>query len=51
VAPSPDGRRAICVFKSDSVETVRGVVDGATGEISDNEYFEVNAQSAQGLPS
>ena len=50
VAPSPDGRRAVCLWKSDSVETVRNVVEGAAGEISDNEYFEVNAQNAQGLP-
>ena len=51
VAPSPDGRRAVCLWKADSVETVRNVVEGAAGEISDNEYFEVNDQSAQGLPS
>ena len=51
VAPSPDGKRAVCIWKTDSVDTVRDLVDGATGEISQNEFFEVNAQSAQGLPS
>ena len=50
-APSPDGRRGVCLWKSDSVETVRDLVEGAAGQISDNEFFEVNAQSAQGLPS
>jgi hypothetical protein len=51
VAPSPDGKRAVCIWKTDSVDTVRDLVDGAAGEISQNEFFEVNAQSAQGLPS
>ena len=29
VAPSSDGARGVCVFKSDSVDTVRNLVDGA----------------------
>src|SRR5437763_12735500 len=32
VVPSADGKRGVCVFKSDSVNTVRNVVDGATGK-------------------
>ena len=38
VAPSSDGTRGVCVFKSDSVDTVRNLVEGAAGEISSNEY-------------
>ncbi len=51
VAPSADGTRGVCVFKSDSVNTVRDLVDGATGTISNNEYFALNESNAQGLPA
>ena len=32
VAPSSDGTRGVCVFKSDSVDTVRNLVEGAAGD-------------------
>jgi hypothetical protein len=51
VLPNEDGTRAVCVWESDSVETVRNLVESAAGEISSNEYFEVNANKAQGLPA
>ncbi|MDX6675111.1 MAG: hypothetical protein QOH11_2529 [Solirubrobacteraceae bacterium] len=51
VAPNADGTRAVCIWESDSVDTVKQVVEGAAGEISSNEYFAVNAENAQGLPS
>jgi hypothetical protein len=51
VVPSSDGTRGVCVFESDSVETVRNVVDGATGAISSNEFHAVNEGNAQGLPA
>jgi len=50
VAPSADGTRGACVFKSDSVDTVRNLVDGAAGAISTNEFYALNESSAQGLP-
>jgi hypothetical protein len=50
VAPSSDGTRGVCVFKSDSVDTVRNLVDGAAGAISTNEYHALNEDKAQGLP-
>jgi hypothetical protein len=50
VLPSSDGTRGVCVFKSDSVDTVKRLVDGATAKISKNEYFVINEGSAQGLP-
>ena len=49
VAPSADGTRGVCVFKSDSVDTVRNLVEGATAKISKNEYFAIG-EKAQGLP-
>lgn len=51
VAPNADGTRAVCIWESDSVDTVKNLVEGAAGEISDNEYFAVDADNAQGLPA
>jgi hypothetical protein len=51
VAPNSDGTRGVCVFKSDSVDTVRNVVEGATAQISSNEYYAINEANAQGLPA
>jgi hypothetical protein len=48
--PSADGTHGVCVFKSDSVDTVRKVVDGATSTISRNEFYAINEGDAQGLP-
>ena len=51
VAPSSDGSRGVCIFKSDSVDTVRNLVDGATSAVSRNEYFLINEGNALGLPA
>jgi hypothetical protein len=51
VVPSSDGTRGVCVFKSDSVDTVRNLVDGATAAVSRNEFHVVNEGNAQGLPA
>jgi hypothetical protein len=50
VAPSSDGTRGICVFKSDSVNTVKSLVEGAAGAISNNEYHAIDEGKAHGLP-
>lgn len=49
--PSVTGTRAVCVWQADSVDDVRGVLDPVFVAWSRNEYFEVNADSALGLPS
>ena len=51
VVPSADGTRGICVFRSDSVETVRNVVDGATSALSRNEFYAIDEGGALGLPA
>ena len=51
VVPSSDRTRGVCVFKSDSVNTVRSLVEGAAGAISTNEYYAINEGSALGLPA
>jgi hypothetical protein len=48
--PSSDGKRGVCVFKSDSVNTVRDLVDGATSAISKNEFYAIKEGGALGLP-
>ena len=50
--PRGDGSRAVCVWEADSVDTVRDVVDGVSGDSSRNEFYEVDAQhpGATGLP-
>ena len=50
VLPSDDGSHGVCIFKSDSVETVRRLVDGATSAISKNQFYAINAANSQGLP-
>ena len=51
VIPSADGKRGICIFRSDSVNTVRGIVDGATSAVSKNEFYAINEGNALGLPA
>ena len=41
----------MCVFESDSVDTVRNLVDGATGKISRNEFYAINDTHALGRPA
>jgi hypothetical protein len=50
VAPNSDGSRAVCIWQTDSLDTVKNLVEGAAAEISDNEYFAVQEDNAQGLP-
>jgi hypothetical protein len=49
--PSSDGTRGVCLFESDSIDTVKNVVDGATAAVSKNEFHAVNEGGAHGLPS
>ena len=51
VVPSDDGKRGVCIFKSDSVDTVRSLVDGATAKIATNEFYAINDGNALGLPA
>jgi hypothetical protein len=48
--PNDDGSRAVCLWKADSVDSVKQLVEDTVGDVSSNEYFEVNATNAQGLP-
>jgi hypothetical protein len=49
--PNDDGSRAVCLWEADSLDAVREIVESTVGDVSNNEFFEVNASNAQGLPS
>ena len=51
VVAKQDRMKAVCLWEGDSVDTVRDFVESAAGDISNNEYYEVNAQTATGLPA
>lgn len=44
--PREDGTRAVCLWEADSVDTVRDLIESATGDASRNEFFEVDPQHA-----
>jgi hypothetical protein len=48
--PSNDLSAATCVWEAGSVDAVRDYVDSTLGDASDNTYFEINTEYAQGLP-
>lgn len=48
--PSKDLTTATCVWEASSVDAVRDYVDSALGDSSDNTYFEIDSEHAQGLP-
>jgi hypothetical protein len=49
--PSADGHRGVCIFRTDSLDTVRDIVDGATSQVSRNEFYAINEGGALGLPA
>jgi hypothetical protein len=51
VVAKQDRTKAVCLWEGDSVDTVRDFVESAAGDISNNEYYEVNDQTAMGLPA
>ena len=48
--PSKELSAATCVWEAGSVDAVRDHVDATLGDASDNTYFEINTEYAQGLP-
>jgi hypothetical protein len=51
--PREGGTRAVCLWEADSVDAVRDLIEGATGDASRNEFFEVDTTHAglRGLPT
>ncbi len=48
--PSPDGRKAVCVWEGDSVDAVRSFLDKATAGMAHNEYFEAPNKEGIAMP-
>ena len=49
--PSPDGKKAVCLWEADSVNSVRTFLDQATAGMARNEYFEVLNKEGMVLPT
>lgn len=48
--PSPDGRKAVCVWEAGSVEAVRSFLDPATAGVARNDYFEAPNKEGMAMP-
>ncbi len=48
--PSKDLSAATCVWEGDSLDAVREYIDSTLGDASENTYFEIDTEQAQGLP-
>ena len=49
--PSTDGSNAICLWEADTIVEVKNIIESNVGQISTNEYFEVDVENAIGLPA
>jgi hypothetical protein len=47
---STDRSEAVCLWETDSVDSLRDYMEGLTAEASDNTYFEVDTGISIGLP-
>jgi hypothetical protein len=48
--PGIDGRKADCLWEANSVEALRSFLDREIGSAATNEYFQIDATQAFGLP-
>ena len=48
--PGTDGRRADCLWETDTLEHLKTFVERETAQAARNDYFEVNTSAAAGLP-
>ena len=48
--PSADGTRAVCLWEADGIDPVRALLEDAAAGLADNEYMEIDAAKAAGLP-
>ena len=48
--PGTDGRKADCLWEAQSVDALKNFLEPAIGSAATNDYFQINAQAAIGLP-
>jgi hypothetical protein len=49
--PNTEGSAAVCLWEADSVDIVKNLVDSTVGQVSKNEFYEVDSKNAVGLPT
>jgi hypothetical protein len=49
--PSADGRRANCVWEADKIDDVKRFLSQYLTGVSKDEFFQVNAELAMGIPA
>jgi hypothetical protein len=49
--PSPDGRKAVCVWEAPSVDAVRSFLDPVTTGMARNDYFEAPNKEGMAMPT
>ena len=49
--PTPDGRKAVCIWEAASVETLKTYLDPMLGPDAHNQYFEVVNKEGIALPT
>jgi hypothetical protein len=48
--PNHEGSNAVCLWEANSIDAVKEAIEPLLGQMSKNEYFEVDAKKAIGLP-
>jgi hypothetical protein len=48
---APDGKRAICIWESESVDTLRKFLEPMIREISQNDYFAIGNKEGVVMPN
>ena len=48
--PSNDKTKGVCLWESNSIDSLRDSLDALVGDAAENTYFEVDAGVAVGLP-
>jgi hypothetical protein len=48
--PAKEGSTAVCLWEADSIDSLRNYLDPVTAGVTENTYFEVDAERATGLP-
>jgi hypothetical protein len=49
--PTADGRQAVCIWESASIDTLKSYLDPVLGPGADNQYFEVVNKEGVALPT
>jgi hypothetical protein len=49
--PNKNGTRGICIWEGESVKAIQVYLDGQVGNVSSNDYFEVENKDSIALPS